>query len=98
MTTSASRLTGAADRTPKFLSEGQAADARGVHNAHVSGLLRSVALMWLLLLPPLLLLNALQERVQKVKLLLPEAYALHQENCNAVQDIFGRFASSAAGW
>jgi hypothetical protein len=40
----------------------------------------------------------LQERVQKVKLLLPEAYTLHQENCNAVQDIFGRFASAAAGW
>ncbi|WIA21329.1 hypothetical protein OEZ85_000556 [Tetradesmus obliquus] len=37
------------------------------------------------------------ERVQKVKLLLPEAYALHQENCNAVQDIMGRFAA-AAGW
>jgi cobalamin biosynthesis protein CbiD len=40
----------------------------------------------------------LQERVQKVKLLLPEAYALHQENCSAVQDIFGRFASATAGW
>eukprot|EP00882_Tetradesmus_deserticola_P005145 GHRQ01005419.1.p1 GENE.GHRQ01005419.1~~GHRQ01005419.1.p1 ORF type:complete len:344 (+),score=114.63 GHRQ01005419.1:338-1369(+) len=37
------------------------------------------------------------ERVQKVKRLLPEAYALHQENCSAVQDIFGRFAP-AAGW
>jgi hypothetical protein len=40
----------------------------------------------------------LQERVQKVKLLLPEAYALHQENCNVVQDIFGRFAAAATGW
>jgi cobalamin biosynthesis protein CbiD len=40
----------------------------------------------------------LQERVQKVKLLLPEAYALHQENCSAVQDIFGRFAAAASSW
>lgn len=30
----------------------------------------------------------------RVKALLPEAYALHQENCNFVQDVFGRFVSA----
>lgn len=35
----------------------------------------------------------MQERVVRVRQLLPEAYALHQENCSMMQGILGRFAS-----
>eukprot|EP00878_Enallax_costatus_P019140 GHUV01020182.1.p1 GENE.GHUV01020182.1~~GHUV01020182.1.p1 ORF type:complete len:102 (+),score=16.00 GHUV01020182.1:727-1032(+) len=37
-----------------------------------------------------------QERVVRVRELLPEAYALHQENCSRVQDLLGRFAAEFA--
>jgi ABC-type phosphate transport system auxiliary subunit len=33
-----------------------------------------------------------QERVQRVRNLLPEAYRLHQDNCTVVQDVLDRFA------
>jgi hypothetical protein len=31
----------------------------------------------------------MQERVQRVRALLPEAYSLHQQTCSNLQDIFG---------
>jgi hypothetical protein len=37
-------------------------------------------------IPPLLLL---QERVQRVRALLPEAFALRQQTCSNLQDVFG---------
>jgi hypothetical protein len=33
-----------------------------------------------------------QERVQRVRALLPEAYSLHQRSCSHLQDVFGQLA------
>jgi len=37
----------------------------------------------------LLSVCVLQERVQRVRALLPEAYALRQQTCSHIQDVFG---------